>query len=588
VAKWAANRVWPAIAALTSVLPGVHALVQGGEPTASFEPIARIQGAAHRSPLVGRKLETRGVVTAVSSNGFYLQSLEPDENEATAEGLFVASSRAAAIKVGDRVSVVGSVQERAAPGGLSVTRLESPSVKVLGVAPLPRPVRLGRGGRALPAGIIDDDQLATFQPGTDGIDFFESLEGMLVEVVDPVAVGATNRFGEMAVVVNGGMDAGPRTSRGGVRVTANDFNPERVIVDDVLTPQPPAVDVGDELATFTGVIDYAFGNYRVLNLNRLELIKRASVTDVTAVPPALPPPTEPIAKPGSASGRLRIATFNVENLAATSTAAKMDAVAQVVAVGLGAPDIVALQEIQDDNGDNNDGVVSARETGRRLIAAIARIGGPVYEFTDMVPDNNADGGVPGGNIRCAFLHQPARVRLDATRVNRIGSNDPAFVDSRKPLVAHFVVGDRRVAVINCHFASKVGDEPIFGAVQPPSQISAPRRVAQAIAVRRQASALAAADPRAGIIVLGDLNDFEFSQSLRVLQEGEALENLIERVPVAERYTYNYQGNSQTLDHLLWVPGRFRAARVAIFHRNADFATRARASDHDPVVAEFTW
>jgi predicted extracellular nuclease len=173
-------------------------------------------------------------------------------------------------------------------------------------------------------------------------------------------------------------------------------------------------------------------------------------------------------------------------------------------------------------------------------------------------------------------------------VNRIGSDDPAFVDSRKPLVAHFVVGDRRVAVINCHFASKVGDEPLFGAVQPPSRISEPRRVAQAIAVRRQASALAAADPRAGIVVLGDLNDFEFSQSLRVLQEGEALENLIERVPVAERYTYNYQGNSQTLDHLLWVPGRFRAARVAIFHRNADFATRARASDHDPVVAEFTW
>ena len=570
------------------MLTGVHALVQGGEPTASFEPIARIQGAAHRSPLVGRKLETRGVVTAVSSNGFYLQSLAPDENEATAEGLFVASSRVAAIKVGDRVSVVGIVQERAAPGGLSVTRMESPMVKVLGVAPLPRPVRLGRGGRALPTGIVDDDQLASFQPDTDGIDFFESLEGMLVEVVDPVAVGATNRFGEIAVVVNGGMDAGPRTSRGGVRVTANDFNPERVIVDDVLTPQPPAVDVGDQLATFTGVIDYAFGNYRVLNLNRLELIKRAIATDVAAVLPALPPPTEPIAKPGSASGRLRIATFNVENLAATSTAAKMDAVAQVVAVGLGAPDIVALQEIQDDNGDIDDGVVSARETGRRLIAAIARIGGPVYEFTDMSPVNNADGGVPGGNIRCAFLHQPARVRLDATRVNRMGSNDPAFVDSRKPLVAHFVVGDRRVAVINCHFASKVGDEPLFGAVQPPRQISEPRRVAQAIAVRRQASALAAADPRVGIIVLGDLNDFEFSQSLRVLQEGEALENLIERVPGAERYTYNYQGNSQTLDHLLWVPGRFRAARVAIFHRNADFATRARASDHDPVVAEFTW
>ena len=266
----------------------------------------------------------------------------------------------------------------------------------------------------------------------------------------------------------------------------------------------------------------------------------------------------------------------------------MEAVARVIAVGLGGPDIVALQEIQDDNGEVNDGVVSARETGRRLVAAITRSGGPAYTFSDLEPANNADGGAPGANIRCAFLHRADRVRLNAGPVTRFGADDPAFADSRKPLVGDFMAGTRRVVLINCHFASKSPDDPLFGAAQPPLRRSEARRVAQAAAVRRQAAALAAADPRAGVIVLGDLNDFEFSAPLAALREGQLLENLLESIPPSDRYTYNFQGNSQTLDHLLVAGGRFRATRVAIFHRNADFGSAARASDHDPVAAEFEW
>lgn len=569
-----------------------------GEPNREFAfaakeavTIAGIQGAAHRSPLAGREVETSGVVTAVTSTGFHMQSLEPDGDEATAEGLFVATGRPVPAKVGDRVSVTGIVQEPAAVGELSVTRIGTPVVRVLGVAPLPRPVRLGRGGRLLPTKVIDDDQLAAFQPADDGIDFFESLESMLVEVPEPMAVGATNRFGEMVVVVAGGLDAGPRTVRGGLRVATGDFNPERVIVDDVLTPRPPTVGVGDKLATFSGVVDYAFGNYRVLNRERLDVVARAAVADAEAVPPALlpsPATTTTTTTRASTDERLRIATFNVENLAATAPAAKMEAVARVIAAGLGGPDIVALQEIQDDNGEVDDATVSARETGRRLVAAIARVGGPVYAFSDLPPANNADGGAPGANIRCAFLHQPARVRLETARLIRLGADDPAFADSRKPLVAEFIAGTRRVVLINCHFASKSGDDPLFGAAQPPARVSEQRRIAQAKAVRRHAAATAASDPKAGVIVLGDLNDFEFSESLAALREGQGFENLIETVPEAERYTYNFQGNSQTLDHLLSVRGRFRAARLEIFHRNADFATASRASDHDPIVAELVW
>jgi predicted extracellular nuclease len=550
--------------------------------------IARIQGATHRSPLVGRKIETSGVVTAVSGSGFFLQSLEPDQDNATAEGVFVASGRPIPAKAGDRVSVSGIVHELAAKGELSVTRIGSPKVQVLGVATLPQPIKLGRGGRLPPSKTIDDDRLTTFQPDGDGIDFLESLEGMLVEVVEPLAVAATNRFGEMVVVVDGGRDAGPRTARGGVRVTDDDFNPERLIVDDLLVSRPPIVVVGDKMATFTGVVDYAFGNFRVLNLERLQWAARAAMTDADAVPPLSAPLSERGVGQSPSSRRLRIATFNVENLAATAPKAKMDAVARVIAIGLGGPDIVALQEIQDDNGEADDGVVSARETGRRLIAAIARLGGPVYEFTDLPPTNNTDGGAPGANIRCAFLHQPSRVQMESTRLTRLGVDDPVFADSRKPLIGEFTAFDRRLVVINCHFASKSPDDPLFGAAQPPGRPSEERRVSQAAAVRRRAAALAESNPQAGVIVLGDLNDFEFSAPLAALRENRLLENLMETIPASERYTYNFQGNSQTLDHFLVARGRFHAARATVFHRHADFPSAGRASDHDPVVAELEW
>src|SRR3954452_15110104 len=45
-----------------------------------------IQGAAHRSPLEGKRVtNVTGVVTAVSSNGFWFQDPQPDDNPATSE-----------------------------------------------------------------------------------------------------------------------------------------------------------------------------------------------------------------------------------------------------------------------------------------------------------------------------------------------------------------------------------------------------------------------------------------------------------------------------------------------------------------------
>src|SRR5262249_21392070 len=131
---------------------------------------------------------------------------------------------------------------------------------------------------------LDDDNLTTFDPVNDGIDFFESLEGMLVKVKSPVAVSPTNSFGEIFTIVDNddnpanGLNTNSLTARGGVNISGGqssfgntntvggDFNPERIQIDDGLVPgfSSPQVSVGAKLGDVTGVMGYSFGNYEVL------------------------------------------------------------------------------------------------------------------------------------------------------------------------------------------------------------------------------------------------------------------------------------------------------------------------------------
>jgi len=53
-----------------------------------------IQGAGHTSPVNGQPVVTSGIVTAIDSNGYYIQDPNPDSNDATSEGIFVFTSTA--------------------------------------------------------------------------------------------------------------------------------------------------------------------------------------------------------------------------------------------------------------------------------------------------------------------------------------------------------------------------------------------------------------------------------------------------------------------------------------------------------------
>ena len=95
------------------------------------------------------------------------------------------------------------------------------------------PTVLGAGGRVPPTTVIDNDTTGsvetgptTFDPAQDGIDFYESLEGMIVQVNNAAVVGPTNSaFGEVWVLPDGGAGFGLLTSRGGILVQADRLQP---------------------------------------------------------------------------------------------------------------------------------------------------------------------------------------------------------------------------------------------------------------------------------------------------------------------------------------------------------------------------
>lgn len=107
--------------------------------------------------------------------------------------------------------------------------------------------------------------------------------------------------------------------------------------------------------------------------------------------------------------QLTVATFNVENLDAAEPDAKFNGLAAAIVNNLKSPDVIGIEEIQDNNGPTPDAVVDASATWNKLIAAIAAAGGPTYRFTDIPPVDDQDGGEPGGNIRVGYLYNPDRI-----------------------------------------------------------------------------------------------------------------------------------------------------------------------------------
>ena len=604
--------------------PGAANEVEDTPPGFVEAAIFEIQGASHDSPLAGQNVVTEGIVTAVDSNGFYMQDPNGDGDIATSDGIFVFTGSAPTTAVGDEVRVTGTVVEfqpfspPQPAQSLTITQIGGAvAVNILSSGnPLPAATILGSAGRVVPNEVVEDDAFGSFDPETDGIDFFESLEGMRVTIDDPVAISQIRTFsssstnGEVWTLTDNGANVAPADAindRGGIDLQPDvnnqgDQNPERVQIqfDSTLFPgaDEPLIQVGDQLNDVTGVVNYSFGNYEVL-----------ATSDVTVnVPSTL---TQEVTELTGSDNELTVASYNVLNLSPLATDdAQRDLIAQQIVNNLGSPDIIALQEIQDADGTNGgtgSTVVDGVATLQALIDAINAIDPSLnYQLVNVDPVDDSGGGVPGGNIRNAYLYNADRVglvdfeSLTEGALTAAGVGDPtAFNGTRDPLLATFDFNGEQITLINNHLSSRFGSSPVYGNTQPFIQAGEAEREAQTKTLNEFVDGLLATDPEANIVVLGDMNTFEFTDELAEFLPGvgneKVLTNLIDSVETDDTYSFNFEGNSQALDHVFVSDNLVNRAELDYVHTNVDFpriepdrnvADEGTASDHEPLVARF--
>ncbi|HKE52877.1 MAG TPA: endonuclease/exonuclease/phosphatase family protein, partial [Actinomycetes bacterium] len=339
------------------------------------------------------------------------------------------------------------------------------------------------------------------------------------------------------------------------------------------------------------VLDYSFGNFKLLVTSSPTAQRNGLAREVTTT---------------GSQKELAIATFNVENLSPADPPSKFTELASIIVNNLRSPGIVVVEEIQDNTGPVNDGTVAADQTFAQLITAISNVGGPTYDWRSIDPVNNSDGGQPGGNIRVGFLFRTDNPDLSfvdrpggssttavdvvevggqvqlTTSPGRIDPTNSAFNNSRKPLAAEFRFRGKTVFVVANHWNSKGGDNPLFGRFQPPVAVTETQRGQQATVVANFVNDVLGLDRNANIVIAGDLNDFDYSDAVGILT-ATGMRDLPSTLPDGERYTYDFEGNSQVLDHILISPAMVkRGFAYDVVHVNSEFADQA--SDHEPQLA----
>ncbi|MFF4797726.1 endonuclease/exonuclease/phosphatase family protein [Streptomyces sp. NPDC001351] len=598
------------LAALTvaAVCSAASAVALTSPAHADSVRIHDIQGTTRISPYAGQKVtDVAGIVTGVrtygSSRGFWIQDPNPDDNPATSEGIFVFTSSTPKAAVGDSVTVTGTVSEYvpggASSGNQSVTEITKPTVTTVSTGnAVPAPTVID--AKSVPALYTPAGDPAangsinglTLEPSTYALDYYESLEGMNVQVADARVVTATDPYSELWVTVK---PHEHRTPSGGTLYGSYESqNTGRLQIQSLgATADFPKANVGDSLTgTTTGPLDFnQFGGYTLV-ANQLGTLKSGGLQRETTQK--------------QSRGELAVATYNVENLDPSDKT--FDAHAAAIVNNLQSPDIVSLEEIQDNNGATDDGTVDASQTVNKLIDAIVAAGGPKYDWRSINPVNDQDGGEPGGNIRQVLLFNPERVSfvdraggdsttaVGVTKVHgkaqltaspgRIDPANEAWKSSRKPLAAEFVFRGRTVFVIANHLNSKGGDQGLTSQYQPPTRSSETQRHAQATLVNAFVKSILDVQKNADVIALGDMNDFEFSDTAKILEGDGELWSAIKSLPKNERYTYDYQGNQQVLDQILISPSIRKSCKFEYdsVHVNSEF--NDQISDHDPQVLRF--
>ncbi len=562
--------------------------------------IGEIQGESHQSPLVGREVIVNNVVvTKTDRSGFYVQDKVSDNNPKTSDALYVASKDK--VKTGDLLKVQGTVKEgyleeyavrsgqtfKAPVGSLTVTQIINATITKLGVAALPDAVEFSE---KIPKDVVDKTP-TKYDPENEALDYFESLEGMRVNINKPKILGPQYK-GDI-YVLPGNYNGQKLNNIGGVNLRPGVQNTETIAIEVGKNVVAKAKDYFNE--DITGVFTYRYKTYRIDPYKVPKVQDGGLKREVSKIYPA--------------EDKLTIASYNIENFSANSKGRdetpeeKVDKIAKSFINEVHSPDIITLIEVQDNNGGVNDGTVEGVKSGEKLADRIKSFGGPEYKYTEVAPIDGKDGGKPGSNIRVAYLYNPNRVTLigkdkggseEAARfVDGHLEKNPARIDPtninfekvRKSLAAEFDFKGERIVVIANHLKSKLGDDAVYGSNQPAVENTKAQRVEEAKLLNAFVREGLRQNPNLKFVLTGDFNDFEFSDTVKTIV-GNELVNLMAEHEAGDRYSYFYRGSNQSLDNILVSKNIKDRVLFSPVHINASFMEEhGRASDHDPVVVQ---
>jgi Ca2+-binding RTX toxin-like protein/predicted extracellular nuclease len=649
-----------------------------------------IQGTAYYSPiLAGDGISTfntasttavtvRAIVTAVDNvgnrQGYYLSEelVDWDGNAYTSEGIFVMTRNdsgvgnvVSGVSVGDLVQLSANVMEYqhlsnmprtvlVNPTGLSIVSTGN-ALPILTLTGMPNTVMTP----VSPDYTDSSDGVGdTFDASVYALSYYETVEGMLVTIPNMVVAdgfvgtsggdpffqaysldsanveqinsrGGYTIGGDPALAPPDTANPNDTTVNGGQILHDGDINPDIIELDftDFAISAPAGLStsasMGDFLGSVTGIIDFDFTDRKLF------------VTDIDAGAFVNTNPTIETTAFGSDSRSLTVATFNVENLDPGDGAARFTAIANAIASNLKSPDIICIEEMQDNNGATDNGVTDASTTWGMLVAALNAATGKVYQWVDEAPTNDSEGGEPGGNIRVGFLYDTGRVQLGNLDANasladrrkytdRIGDgvrdtddliafsdnmlggeiNTTDWAGTRRSLLGEFHFNGNTVYLTANHWPAKGGSGNFWQFDQSggdPANSDWAQRNAVGQDVYSMLNLIEQGSGGAGIVSGGDYNDFYFYRPLTTMTGytmadgtarvgGTRLENLTLTLPEAERYTYTFDGRAQAIDHIIVNGLLGGVASYDVVHLNTGFnpSNNPQLSDHEPAIASFDY
>ena len=573
--------------------------------------IHEVQGNGAASPLVGTTVAIEGIVvgdfqdgaSGVNGdlNGFHVQEedADADADALTSEGIFVydGSSPAVNVQIGDLVQVEGVVSEF---NDLTEITSFSGVTVVSSGNPIPTAASV-----ALPVNAVSD---------------FEAYEGMLVTFPQALVISEYfnfDRFGEIVLTSERHLTPTAEFEPGSPEAAQaiQDFLLDKITLDDGRTNQNPDPAIhpnggvfdltnlfrgGDTVTNVTGVMDYAFGLYRVQPTQGADYVN------------ANPRPVEP----DDVGGSLKVASFNVLNYFTT--------------LDDGVNDICGPDGDQECRGaDNAEEFTRQRD---KIIAALAEIDADVVGLleienhpgdvptADLVSGLNAamgaeiydyisTGAVGSDAIRVAVIYKPATVSAVGAFAVLDSSVDTRFDDTKnRPTIAQTFMDNSTGGVFTVavnHLKSKgsacndVGD-PDTGDGAGNCNLTR-KSAAEAMVDWLASDPTGSYDP--DFLIIGDLNSYDKEDPIDVLLAG-GYTDLAYYFHGEEAYSYVFDGQIGYLDYALAGAGLLdEVTGVAEWHINADeadlidydtsfkgpnqdaiYAPDAyRSSDHDPII-----